>query len=371
VTRILLVGGGHAHVEVLRRFARTPAREAVITLVSPSPQLVYSGMVPGIIAGHYAPRAAEIDLAPLAVRAGARFVVAAVASFDPAARIATLAGGERLAFDVASLDVGAAAPSAIPGAAAHAIAVRPLPTLLTAWGRLRDDAARGAVRGVAIVGGGVAAIELACAIRHRLASDVGARAPAIALVTDEPTLAARRPDRVRRRLARLVAARGIVVHAGCAATAIEMAGVRLADGRIVPADRVIIATAASPAAWLRESGLACDARGFVRTDATLRSMSHPAVFAAGDCAIQDDAPRPRGGVYAVRAGPPLAANLRRVLAGERLREHRPQRFALALIATGDRNAVADRPPWSAEGAWVWRWKDWIDRRFVARYRAGA
>ncbi len=371
MTRLLLVGGGHAHIEVLRRFAQAPAREAALTLVSPSPQLMYSGMVPGIIAGHYTPRAAEIDLAPLAMRAGARFVVAAVASFDPTARIATLADGERVAFDVASLDVGAGASSAIPGAAAHAIAVRPLPALLTACERLHDDAARRTVRGVAIVGGGVAAIELACAIRHRLSADIGTHAAAVALVTDEPALAARRPTGVRRRLVRLIAARGIVVHTGCAATAIEIAGVRLADGRLVPADRVLVATAASPAGWLSESGLACDARGFVRTDATLRSVSHPAVFAVGDCAIQDDAPRPRSGVYAVRAGPPLAGNLRRALAGGRLREHHPQRFALALIAAGDRYAVAERPPWSAEGAWVWRWKDRIDRRFVARYRAGA
>jgi pyridine nucleotide-disulfide oxidoreductase family protein len=371
VTRLLLAGGGHSHVEVLRRFAAAPPAEVEMVLVSPSPRLLYSGMVPGVIAGHYTRRDAEIDLAPLAARAGARFVAAAVTALDPAARAATLDDGSVLAFDVASLDVGASAGSGLGGADAHAIAARPLEALLTAWARMREDAARGAVRAVAIVGGGIAAIEIACAVRHRFRADLGPGAPAVALVTDEATLGARQPDGVRRRLVRIVEAHAIAVHAGSAAESIDADGVRLAHGGRVAADRVVVATAALPAAWLCDGGLACDARGFVRIGATLRSVSHEAVFAAGDCAVQDDAPRPRAGVYAVRAGPPLAANLLRALAGQALRAHHPQRTALALIATGGRYAVASRPPWSAEGAWVWRWKDRIDRRFVAAYRADA
>jgi NADH dehydrogenase FAD-containing subunit len=137
----------------------------------------------------------------------------------------------------------------------------------------------------------------------------------------------------------------------------------------VDADRVVLATPVVATGWLEASGLACDVEGFVSVDACLRSVSHPFVFAAGDCATRVDAPRPRSGVYAVRSGPPLARNLRRVIAGATPATYQPQRVALALISLGDRRAVVSRPPWSAEGAWAWYWKDRIDRGFVARYRS--
>jgi selenide,water dikinase len=136
----------------------------------------------------------------------------------------------------------------------------------------------------------------------------------------------------------------------------------------LPVDAALWATGAAPAAFLRETGLALDAGGFVEIDATLRSTSHPEVFAAGDVASMRGTPRPKSGVYAVRQGPPLARNLAAALAGGALAAYRPQREALALITTGERYAVATRGGLTLQGAWVWRWKDWIDRRFMARYR---
>ena len=364
--RLLLAGGGHAHVEVLRSFARSPPTGVEVVVVTPSPALLYSGMVPGVIAGHYAAADATIDLAALARAAGARFVVAAVTALDVDRRIATTSEGAAIAFDVASLDVGAIVDASVPGAALNAIPVRPLAGLVAACERLCDDAARGAVRRVAVVGGGAAGVEIACAIGHRLRA--APSAAAVALVTDQREIAASHPPAVRRRLARALDRRGIDVVAGRAARAVDAAGLVLDGGGRVDADRIVLATPAAAAPWLAGSALACDAAGFVQIDACLRSVSHPAVFAAGDCATRVDAPHPRSGVYAVRAGPPLARNLRRVVDGGALVEFRPQRVALALISLGDREAVASRPPWSAEGRLLWRWKARIDRRFVARYR---
>lgn len=369
MTRLLLAGGGHAHVEVLRRFARRPAPDVDIVVVAPATGLLYSGMVPGVVAGSYAIDDATVDVASLARAAGARFVTGRLTALDPDRRCATLADGATIAFDLASLDVGAITVAEWAVADERVILVRPLDGLLAGWARWRDDAARGTLRSLAVVGGGAAGVELAFAMTHRWHADLGVRAPSITLITDQPEVAAQHPPGARRRLARLLATRSIAIAAGSAAHAVDAQGLVLADGRRVAADRVVVATPAAATPWLRASSLACDEAGFVRVDACLRSTSHPHVFAAGDCATQVDAPRPRSGVYAVRAGPALAENLRRALAGHSPTPYRPQRTALALISVGAGYAVASRPPWSAEGRWIWRWKDWIDRRFVARYRA--
>jgi selenide,water dikinase len=201
--------------------------------------------------------------------------------------------------------------------------------------------------------------------------DAAGPAPSFVLVTAAPAMVPDHPAAVRRRLERIVARRGVAVRCASPATAVSAAGVIVASGETIAADRVILATSAVAAQWLGAAGLACDAGGFVRLDAYLRSVSHPFVFAAGDCAAQDGMPRPKSGVYAVRAGPPLAQNLRRAMRGEALVAYRPQAHALAIISTGNRHAIASRPPLTVEGDWVWRWKDWIDRRFVARYAVRA
>jgi selenide,water dikinase len=173
---------------------------------------------------------------------------------------------------------------------------------------------------------------------------------------------------VRRRVQRTLVARGISVHCNARAVAIEPGAVIVRDGRRVAADRIFLATSAAAAPWLAASGLACDAAGFVTVDEHLRSPSHPFVFAAGDCASQQGQAYAKSGLYAVRQGPVLAENLRRQLRGEALTAFRPQRTALALLATGDGRAIMSWSRFAAEGAWVWRWKDAIDRRFMARYR---
>ena len=351
---------------MLRQFARAPEPDIEIVLVSPEPALVYSGMLPGVVAGHYSIGEAQIALTNLAARASARFVNDRVVALDLDARVATCAGGARESFDRLSLDVGSAPDKALMDGANRVQPVRPLMALLAGWERLQADAAAGRVRAIAIVGGGAGGVELLLAMEYRLTQALGARAPRFALVNDLPHLAPGHPLGVQRRLEALVAARA-GLHLGSAAVALAPNGITLANGEQVTADRIIVATGAAAPEWLADAGLACDAKGFVRVDLHLQSTSHPFVFAAGDCASPAGGPVPKSGVYAVREGPPLAANLRRMARDLPLVPYRPQRGALALITTGGRHAIATRPPLWAEGDWVWRWKDRIDRRFVARY----
>ena len=366
--RILLVGGGHSHVEVLRRFAEQPEPGVALTLVSPDALTPYSGMLPGLVAGHYTHAEAHIDVPPLAQRARARWLRDVVVGLDLGGRRARLARLPAESFDLVSLDIGSTPDTSLPGAQAHAIGVKPVAGFLRAWTAIQDDADLDRIASIAVVGGGAGGVEILLAMQHRLGALFGTRAPRFSIVTDTPHLLPQHAPSVRRRIGRVLVARDVVLHLDARAVAVEPGAVIVADGRRVAAERIVWATAAAAQPWVAAAGLACDARGFMRLDECLRSVSHPFVFGAGDCAAQDAHPRPKSGVYAVRQGPPLAANLRRAARGEPPQAFAPQRAALALISTGDRHAIASRGAFAIEGDWVWRWKDRIDRAFMAKYR---
>lgn len=364
--QLLLVGAGHAHLGVLMDFARERPPGLKATLLTPAPRTVYSGMVPGVVAGHYTPRDATIDVEPLARAAGVTLRLGALAAFDAGTRTVTTGDGDALQADVVSLDCGGVADTAaIDGAAQHALFARPIDVWLD---RLGDIDARLAAGGtdVVVVGGGAAGFELALALQHRSAA-TGTR---VALVTGGGGPLAGYPRRVVERGRRALQRQRVTVFEDLCAS-VDAAHVRLRSGAAVRSDLTVIATASAAPAWLAASGLQRDDRGFVATTPRLQSASHAGVFAAGDIASRIDRRLPKSGVFAVRAGPALALNLRRALAGGELQAWDPPKRTLNLLSCGSRHAIAAWGDWQAEGAWVWRWKDRIDRRFVARRPAAS
>jgi len=371
--RLVLVGAGHAQLFVLAELARHPPPPGIeVMLVAPESHAIYSGMVPGWIAGHYRLDQCAIDLRPLARRARVRWIAARALRLDPSARqLDTEAGA--IEFDWLSIACGSAIDAAgIRGAGRHGLAPRPAQGLVDGWTRFAKDcrAAPASRDGVAVIGGGAAGVELALAIAQATGNPHGrGSAGAITLVAGNGLMQGF-AARARSRCERLLRQRAIAVLPQ-AATSIDGDGVDLAGGGRLSARLVVLASGPAPQPWLQASGLACDDGGFILVDRHLRSTSHPAIFAAGDCASIEGAPRARSGVYAVRAGPVLAANLKASLEQAPLRTHRPQRRALYLLSTGDRHAIGCRGPIVFEGDWVWRWKDRIDRRFVALFSTGA
>lgn len=361
---LLLVGGGHAHLSVLRAFAMRPEPGVRITLLAQELEVPYSGMLPGWVAGLYAAGEGRVDLLPLAAAARARLVHDAMIGLEPAARQVLCRRHPPLRYDVLSLDIGSAPRLDVPGAAEHALPVRPIGNFLA---RLEAALARLGLPEprLAVVGGGAAGVELAFALRHRLAMR-GAGAAVSVLAAGE--LLPRHGGRARILAERALARRGIAAITGAEVVRVEAGALLCADGRRIPCELAIWATGAAPAPWLRQTGLALDPEGFLAVDAGLRSVSHPGVFAAGDIAAVLPHPREKAGVYAVRQGGPLADNLRRALRGQAPRPFTPQRRALALIGTGDGEAIAAWGGLAVAGRWVWRMKDRIDRRWVGRFR---
>lgn len=370
---LVLVGGGHSHVAVLRNFGMNPIPGVRLTLICRDAHTPYSGMLPGLVAGHYDYDEAHIDLGPLARFAGARFYHDEVTGLDLANNKVHCKDRPDVPFDVLSINIGSTPHmETTEGAAEVAVPVKPINGFLDRWRRLharlmRDDAPLK----LGVVGGGAGGVEILLAIQHRLRTDLAAQGRndghiSYHLFTHGTDVLPTHNARVRAKFREVLAARGVDVHL---ASPVE----RVAPGRVWSGgtehalDEVLWVTNAGAAKWLADAGLEVDDHGFVAVDETLQSLSHPNVFAAGDIAGVAKHPRPKSGVFAVRQGKPLANNLRRALAGERLKPFRPQQHFLSLISTGDKYAVASRGGFYAAGKTLWRWKDWIDRRFMTKY----
>lgn len=362
--KVLLLGGGHAHLHVLHRLARKPWSHVQVTLVSPYDRQIYSGMVPGWVAGHYGIEDCVVALKPLCDAAGAVWVESAATGIDAQSKQVRLSNGEALTFDYLSVDSGSVMDrDAIPGAREHALFVRPMEQFVRLFDSLLT-LARSRSLSVVVIGGGAAGVELALALQHRLGDTTR-----LSLVTGggAPLSSYASPVQARA-MAALRRARVAVLQQRC--VEITSQYVRLENGARLSCDAPIAVWGSSAAPWLAGSGLARDELGFVQTHATLQSASHPEVFAVGDAASRIDVSHPRSGVYAVRSAPTLFENLRRSTLGQPLVTHQPQAKSLNLLSCGDRYAIASWGNWSAQGRWVWWWKNWIDRRFVARYRHG-
>lgn len=367
--QLLLLGGGHTHVEVIRRLALEPVRGASVTLVSPDRHTPYSGMLPGFIAGHYRFDECHIDLEPLCAAAAIQFRRAMATALDADSGGVSCSDGSTLGFDLLSIDIGSTSDvRAIAGALDHGIRVKPVHELLHAWERIQTALRAGGRLSLAIIGGGAGGVELAAAMQHRLSEAAPAGAARLVLLTDTESILPAHPARVQRIFERVLRERGIEVRRRAIVTSISQGRIHCADGSSLTADYAIVATGASAPGWIEASGVSVDARGFVAVNDHLQAVSHRHVFAAGDIASMIDHPRPKAGVYAVRQGPIVYENLRRALGGEPLRRYVPQKNALALISTGNQHAVATWNGIAFEGDWVWRWKDRIDRRFMATYQ---
>ena len=435
VKDLVLVGGGHSHVIVLKRFGMKPMPGVRVTLICRDVETPYSGMLPGHIAGHYTHDEIHIDLGPLTRFANARFYHDEVVGLDPVERRVICRNRPPVRYDVLSIDIGSAPlTGAVPGANGVVVPVKPIGNFVARWNALLERVlVTDAPLRIGVVGAGAGGVEMVLAMRHGLRDrlrEAGGDPDRLSfdLFTAGAEVLPRNPPRVRAAFTRVLAERGVRVHLdsriervgpgariiagnvhGAQRTA-PGAPARLGDiegparsARIVPTgpiageaaqgasegiscevgaptllhtadgatyelDEVLWVTQAGAQAWLAASGLATDEGGFVAVRPTLESTSHPGVFAAGDCAAVLDHPREKAGVFAVRQGPPLEENLRRALRGIALKPFAPQRRYLSLISTGDRRAVATRGgALVLEGDWVWRWKDWIDRRFMRKF----
>jgi len=373
MTELILIGAGHAHAFVLEAFAEHPEPGLKITLITPQARAPYSGRVPAWLAGECDFSDITIDFEWLASRAQARLILDSVTEISAGRRQLKLAGGDWIGFDLASINIGATLKTPVFKASGpQVLSMRPLEALQTRWQALLGDMSRwpaGQPRRILAVGGGAAGCETLLSIQARFRAE----RPDIdwqgTLLGDTPrplSTAGKLPATLLRHELKKANIRWVGNRRACA---VIDGGVEDNLGHHHPADLILWATGAQGHDWLKESDIVLDERGFIPVESTLAVRDHAALFAAGDCA-RFDPPLPNAGVYAVRMGPVLAANLRRACRGETLKDWRPPRRVLSLVGTGQARAIASRGVLGVAGRWVWRWKRRIDRRFIARFNPG-
>lgn len=374
VKDLVLVGGGHSHVAVLKRFGMKPVPGVRLTLVCRDAHTPYSGMLPGYVAGHYGFDDTHIDLGALARFAGARFFHSAATGLDLRGKRVLCDNRPPVPYDLLSINTGSSPNTgSVTGATGVVVPVKPINSFLARWEALRERALKqDHPMRIAVVGAGAGGVEILLAIQYRLrrlraAAGRGDGDIDYHLLSEPPEILPTHNARARRAFMRVLADRGVVLHLGEPVVEVMPGRLRTASGKMIEADEILWVTAAGAPDWPGEAGLAVDEKGFIEVGDSLQSVSHPDVFAAGDVAAMVNHPRPKSGVFAVRQGPPLERNLRRLLLGKAPLPFRPQSRFLSLISTGDKYAVASRGFWSIRGRGVWLWKDWIDRRFMRKF----
>ena len=367
---LVLLGAGHAHMHVLQGLATSRPADLRITVIAPYPRQLYSGMLPGFVARHYALEQCVIPLAGLLAGCKAHYIEDSAVAMDADAKTVTLASGDVVAWDWLSLNTGPVMnrekiEAQMPGAREHALFVRPIEAFGQLWPQVAALARSRPVH-LAVVGAGAAGLELAMAAAYHFQGGGYPPGSCVSLVTGGGPPGQSYTAGARARIVRALRRLQITVLPDTC-VGMRPGEIFLGSGARLACDAPLLAVGAQAPGWLASTGLALDDAGFVGVNSFQQSVSHPAIFAVGDVASRLDAPHSRSGVHAVRAGPPLLVNLRAALKGQPLQPHQPAARTLNLISCGGRYAIAVWGPLHVEGRWVWHLKDRIDHGFIARY----
>lgn len=362
---IVLVGGGHAHALVVHALGRYIKRNPsiVFTLISDQTHSPYSGLLPSVIAQHFKPDAHLINLPALCKKTGVNFIHARVDNIRPDAQQVITTCGQTIDYNVLSINTGITPDTRTQGVKQFATAVKPIHAFYELWQHIERESKTGESKHIAIVGAGAGGVEVAFAVKHAL----DAR-HTVHLLTQGDAVLSGYPSAVQKKVAKFLAQKNIQLHTQWPVKRVTKNTLHSNKGNTLHADYILWCASAQPATWLENTGLELSAKGFIRINECLQSTSHPNVFAVGDTAIHTPNPYPKAGVYAVRQAPVLLDNLLLKINGDApLKPFTPQKKFLSILALGEQTAIASWPPFYMSGKWMWRWKRYIDLKFMNQF----
>lgn len=360
---LVLVGGGHAHVLLIRALGEKPIDGVNVTLISEKRLTPYSGMLPGFVAGHYTLGQTNIDLQQLCQSAGIEWIEAKVVDLDLQHQRATLENQTAVGFDKLSIDIGSTPDLSISGAREYALGVKPISGFQQRWQKLLDSTLSGDQlhSDWGVVGAGAGGVELVLAMAYRLRHHPHVK---FHLIYRGATVLPDYPANVVRHVEQALRVNKVELHPDFAVKKVKQDGLLSIDGQHIKLQQSIWCTGATGADWLSTTALDLSDKNFIEVNQFLQSTSHSNLFAVGDIAEMVNDPRPKAGVYAIRQAPMLEQNLRLAFKQQALKPIKLQTQFLSLISLGEKIAIASRNGFALKGSWVWRWKNSIDQKFM-------
>ncbi len=362
---LVLVGGGHAHLTVLKHIDEFVNKGHRVTLIGPSHYHYYSGMGPGLLSGIYREGDVRFHIKKMAEDRNAAFVQGKVVRIDAKQRLLHVDSGEEIDFDVLSVNTGSYVPNnGVSESETNVYPVKPIESLLMARNAISDQA-RGRELRLLVVGGGPAGLELTGNLWRLINDNAGS-----AKIT---FLAGRRllssfPEKVRKVAIQALSYRGIQIEEGANVQRFEERKAVLEDGSEFPYDFTLLAWGIKPSPLCKESGLPTDKEGGLFVNEYLQSIEYPEIFGGGDCICFQQRPLDKVGVYPVRENPILYHNLLAAVTGGEMKSFEPQKNYLLIFNLGDGTGLF----W--KGNWVWKGKlgfflkDYIDRKFMKNFQ---
>lgn len=364
--RLVLLGGGHAHMTVIRDIPKFVARGHEVTVVGPSPYHYYSGMGPGMLGGTYTPEDIRFDVSERVSAGGGNFVLDRAVRIDASGRVVHLASGNEIHYDVLSCNTGSHVPSApIHGDGEDVFLVKPIENLLKGQQRIKEFLLTDEVR-VGVVGGGPAALEVAGNL-WGLARRFGGKTPRIVVFAGKRFLG-RHPERVRSLAMDSLKNRGIEIVEQGYVRKVKHGRVVLEDGSSRDLDVIFLAVGVRPSPLFEDSGLPVGGDGGLLVNEFLHCVDHPDIFGGGDCISFAPSPLDKVGVYAVRQNPVLRHNLMAALEGTDLIRFDPAKKYLLIFNLGNNKGIFWKNGWIFHGSWAFWLKDYIDRSFMKRFK---
>ena len=353
-----------------------PVANAQLICVSDFPFATYSGMLPGVLAGQYSREQMQIDLVRACSASKTRLILSKYREIDVARRQIIFDDRPALPFDLLSIGIGS-----VPGFdgvqidSQRVLPIKPMQTFLprldqaiaSTLGELAGGDPATPAR-VTVVGGGAGGVEISMCLPAYLRKAVGSRTISLTLVHGGNRLANGVMPRTQSAIRGVLERRGWKILPETMVTRVKDRWLTLSNGSQLESDIILWATNAIASPQLKQINLPHDERGFLSIRATLESTGSDHVLAVGDSGTIAENPTPKAGVYAVRQGKVLWENIQRFVNHEPLKEYRPQHDFLKLLNTGDGRAIGEWRGRTFNGPWVFRLKDYIDRRFMEKHQ---
>lgn len=364
---LVLVGGGHSQIAVLKQFGMNPIPGLRITMINNFISSSYSGMLPGYIAGTFTKEDTQIDLLKLCSFANSRLIIDRVIGLNSEKKYISLQNRTPIYYDTLSINTGGEPElNSIVGAKKYGVPIKPISNLIQVFENMKSKINKYKNINFVIIGGGAGGIEIALSIKNYLNNQKTLIEKQVTLISKSKNLIGGHSALAKLNATNFLIENNINLISDNPVIEIGNNFVKTKRGTKIKSDFSVLVTSITAPKWISQSDLTLSDDGFIEVNNFLQS-SNENIFASGDVCSIKGKNLVKSGVYAVRQGTILSKNLRARILKLRYTSYKPQKTFLSLIGDGKSKAIFSWGPFSFKSKWSWMLKKFIDENFIKKY----